>query len=100
MNQLQTMWSISRRKSLINCPREYVLRYSSNQTQYDKQNIKSNKKSLEDILVTCLREVMIERLEDQKNGIIWSSCSPDFGVQGVVDRFKQIEPSILITSDL
>jgi acetoacetyl-CoA synthetase len=34
-----------------------------------------------------------------KNGIIWSSCSPDFGVQGVVDRFKQIEPKILITSD-
>jgi len=34
-----------------------------------------------------------------KNGIIWSSCSPDFGVQGVVDRFKQIEPKILITCD-
>ena len=32
-------------------------------------------------------------------GSIWSSCSPDFGTQGVVDRFKQIEPSILITSD-
>ena len=30
---------------------------------------------------------------------IWSSCSPDFGVQGVVDRFKQIEPKVLITSD-
>ena len=25
-------------------------------------------------------------------GAIWSSCSPDFGVQGVVDRFGQIEP--------
>ena len=34
-----------------------------------------------------------------KNGIIWSSCSPDFGTQGVVDRFKQIEPKVLITSD-
>ena len=34
-----------------------------------------------------------------KNGIIWSSCSPDFGVQGVVDRFKQIEPKIFITCD-
>ena len=34
-----------------------------------------------------------------KNGIIWSSCSPDFGIQGVVDRFKQIEPKLLITSD-
>ena len=31
--------------------------------------------------------------------IIWSSCSPDFGIQGVVDRFKQIEPKVLITSD-
>ncbi len=34
-----------------------------------------------------------------KNGIIWSSCSPDFGIQGVVDRFKQIEPKVLITCD-
>jgi len=34
-----------------------------------------------------------------KNGIIWSSCSPDFGTQGVIDRFKQIEPKVLITSD-
>ena len=34
-----------------------------------------------------------------KNGIIWSSCSPDFGIQGVVDRFKQIEPKVLISSD-
>ncbi len=34
-----------------------------------------------------------------KNGVIWSSCSPDFGAQGVVDRFKQIEPKVLITSD-
>ena len=28
-------------------------------------------------------------------GAIWSSCSPDFGVQGVLDRFGQIEPKIL-----
>ncbi len=34
-----------------------------------------------------------------KNGIIWSSCSPDFGTQGVVDRFKQIEPKVFITCD-
>jgi len=32
-------------------------------------------------------------------GAIWSSCSPDFGVQGVLDRFGQIEPSILFVSD-
>ena len=34
-----------------------------------------------------------------KNGIIWSSCSPDFGVKGVKAKFKQIKPKILITSD-
>src|SRR4051812_28840667 len=32
-------------------------------------------------------------------GAIWSSCSPDFGVQGVLDRFGQIEPVVLFTSD-
>ena len=44
-------------------------------------------------------ESIISFLACAKNGIIWSSCSPDFGIQGVVDRFKQIEPIILITSD-
>lgn len=32
-------------------------------------------------------------------GAIWSSCSPDFGVQGVLDRFGQIEPKILFVAD-
>jgi acetoacetyl-CoA synthetase len=32
-------------------------------------------------------------------GAIWSSCSPDFGVQGVLDRFGQIEPKILFCAD-
>ena len=32
-------------------------------------------------------------------GAIWSSCSPDFGVQGVLDRFGQIAPKVLITVD-
>ena len=44
-------------------------------------------------------ESVISFLACAKNGLIWSSCSPDFGVQGVVDRFKQIEPFVLITSD-
>jgi len=44
-------------------------------------------------------ESVISFLACAKNGIIWSSCSPDFGIQGVVDRFKQIEPKVLITSD-
>ena len=32
-------------------------------------------------------------------GAIWSSCSPDFGVNSVVDRFQQIEPKVLFTVD-
>ena len=32
-------------------------------------------------------------------GIVWSSCSPDFGVDGVLDRFGQIEPKILFCAD-
>ncbi len=32
-------------------------------------------------------------------GAIWSSCSPDFGIKGVLDRFGQIEPKILFTAD-
>jgi len=32
-------------------------------------------------------------------GAIWSSCSPDFGVQGVLDRFGQIEPKVLFCTD-
>ena len=32
-------------------------------------------------------------------GAVWSSCSPDFGVDGVIDRFGQIAPRVLITVD-
>ena len=44
-------------------------------------------------------EAIVSFLACAKNGIIWSSCSPDFGVRGVIDRFKQIEPKVLITCD-
>ena len=32
-------------------------------------------------------------------GAIWSSCSPDFGTQGLIERFSQIKPKILIITD-
>ncbi len=32
-------------------------------------------------------------------GAVWSSCSPDFGVAGMLDRFGQIEPKLLLTAD-
>jgi len=44
-------------------------------------------------------ETIISFLAVSKNGLIWSSCSPDFGIQGIVDRFLQIKPKILITCE-
>ena len=46
-----------------------------------------------------LPETMIAMLAAASLGAVWSSCSPDFGVQGVLDRFGQIEPKVLITAD-
>jgi acetoacetyl-CoA synthetase len=44
-------------------------------------------------------EAIIAMLASASLGAIWSSASPDFGVQGVVDRFGQIEPKVLFTVD-
>jgi acetoacetyl-CoA synthetase len=46
-----------------------------------------------------LPETIIAMLGASAKGCIWSSCSPDFGVQGVLDRFGQITPRILFTVD-
>ena len=40
-------------------------------------------------------EAVIAMLAATSIGAIWSSCSPDFGINGVVDRFGQIQPKIL-----
>ncbi len=40
-------------------------------------------------------DTIIFMLATTSLGAIWSSCSPDFGTQGVLDRFGQIEPSVL-----
>ncbi len=44
-------------------------------------------------------ETIIAALAAISLGAIWSSASPDFGVQGVVDRFGQIKPKLLISVD-
>ncbi|MGE3165723.1 MAG: acetoacetate--CoA ligase [Planctomycetota bacterium] len=44
-------------------------------------------------------EAIIAMLAATSLGAVWSSCSPDFGVAGVVDRFGQIAPKVLITTD-
>jgi acetoacetyl-CoA synthetase len=42
---------------------------------------------------------VIAMLATASLGAIWSSCSPDFGVHGVLDRFGQIGPKVLFTAD-
>jgi acetoacetyl-CoA synthetase len=44
-------------------------------------------------------ETIIAMLATASIGAIWSSCSPDFGAQGVLDRFGQIEPKVLFCVD-
>ena len=44
-------------------------------------------------------ETIIAMLATASLGAIWSSCSPDFGAQGVADRFVQIQPRLLFTTD-
>lgn len=42
---------------------------------------------------------IVAALGASAQGLIWSSCSPDFGTQGVLDRFGQIEPEVLFVCD-
>jgi acetoacetyl-CoA synthetase len=44
-------------------------------------------------------EAVIAMLATASIGAIWSSCSPDFGSQGILDRFAQIQPKVLFCSD-
>jgi acetoacetyl-CoA synthetase len=47
--------------------------------------------NLPETIVACLGAASI--------GAAWSSCSPDFGAQGVLDRFGQIAPKVLVAAD-
>src|SRR5512146_2926645 len=49
--------------------------------------------------VPNIPEAVIGMLAAAGLGAIWSTCSPDFGVAGVVDRFGQIAPRVLFTVD-
>ena len=50
-------------------------------------------------LMPNLPESVIAMLAASSLGAIWSSCSPDFGRDGVLDRFGQIEPKVLFSAD-
>ncbi len=44
-------------------------------------------------------ETVAAMLAATVHGAVWTACSPDFGIQGVIDRFSQIEPKVLVTVD-
>ncbi|NQY43398.1 MAG: acetoacetate--CoA ligase [Legionellales bacterium] len=48
-------------------------------------------------LISNIPEAVIAALATSSIGAIWSSCSPDFGITAIINRFEQIEPKILIT---
>jgi acetoacetyl-CoA synthetase len=49
--------------------------------------------------VTNISETIVAMLASTSLGAIWTSCSPDFGIQGVLDRFGQVKPKILFAID-
>ena len=44
-------------------------------------------------------ETVVAMLASTTIGAVWSSCSPDFGIKGVLDRFRQVEPRVLFTAN-
>ena len=50
-------------------------------------------------LMPNVPETVIAMLATSSIGAIWSSCSPDFGINGACDRFSQIEPRLLFTAE-
>jgi acetoacetyl-CoA synthetase len=50
-------------------------------------------------IVPNMPESIVSFLATASLGAIWSSCSPDFGERGILDRFGQIAPKLLITCD-
>jgi acetoacetyl-CoA synthetase len=49
--------------------------------------------------VPNMPEAIIAMLAATSLGATWSSCSPDFGIKGVLDRFGQIKPKVLFTAN-
>ena len=50
-------------------------------------------------LMPNMPETIVGMLAATSIGAVWSSCSPDFGVQGVLDRFGQITPRVMLAAD-
>ena len=74
--------------------REHVFKLSY---FFKKNNISKNDRIA--AVLPNLPETVISFLATSQIGAIWSSCSCDFGEQAIIDRFKQIDPKILIVTD-
>jgi len=98
-----------------------LLKYRDNQTaiissREDQPNVVLTYKELYDLVAACstglkelgvkkgdrvagfvtnIPETVIAMLATTSLGAIWTSCSPDFGIQGVMDRFGQVKPKVL-----
>ncbi len=120
-HMIETKWFTGARLNFA----ENLLRYRDNHTAlifrgedrvrvsmtygrlYDEVGLLS--KSLRDMGIkpgdrTCgfmpnLIETVVAMLAGIAIGVTWSSCSPDFGVKGALDRFGQIQPRVLFTAD-
>ncbi|HCR53889.1 MAG TPA: acetoacetate--CoA ligase [Cytophagales bacterium] len=49
--------------------------------------------------IPCVPQATVAFLAANSIGAVWSSCSPDFGTQSVIDRFAQIEPKVFVAMD-
>ena len=86
---------------------DHEIRTLSYETLYDE--VAQTAKSLRDMGVVAgdrvtgfmpnMPEAIVAMLAATSIGAIWSSCSPDFGIKGVLDRFGQIKPKVLFTAD-
>jgi acetoacetyl-CoA synthetase len=63
------------------------------------KHIKINKKDRVAAYLPNMIETVEAFIASSSLGAIWSSCSPDFGVRGVIERFSQIKPKILFVVD-
>ncbi|WP_151703522.1 acetoacetate--CoA ligase [Nitrincola alkalilacustris] len=46
-----------------------------------------------------IADTVVAMLATTSIGAVWSSCSPDFGINGVIDRFGQVKPKVMFTAD-
>ena len=77
--------------------RDLNIAVSKAQTGLEKLGVKKGSR-VAAFVPNCVESIVL-MLATSACGAIWTSCSPDFGSQGVIDRFGQVEPSILIVSN-